>query len=226
MEIDVIILSYVKNDSVLKMNNECIDSINNSTKNHTFKIYLIETNKDRKFEYSQDNVVVIQPDEEFNYNRFLNIGLEYCKNEWVLISNNDTIYHENFIDKMIEANEFDKDLLSMSPIDDSWFRHNEFNRNIKIYYGFRTSYEIAGWSILVKRSVIDQIGGFDEKFKFWYQDNDYAMTLIQHKIKHALITDSKVTHLLSKSHHFIESTKKHEMTDGLIHEMIKKWNVA
>ena len=133
MEIDVIILSYVKNDSVLKMNNECIDSINNSTKNHTFKIYLIETNKDRKFEYSQDNVVVIQPDEEFNYNRFLNIGLEYCKNEWVLISNNDTIYHENFIDKMIEANEFDKDLLSMSPIDDSWFRHNEFNRNINFF---------------------------------------------------------------------------------------------
>jgi GT2 family glycosyltransferase len=225
MEIDVIILSYVKNDSVLEMNNECIDSINNSTKNHTFKIYLIETNKDRKFEYSQDNVVVIQPDEEFNYNRFLNIGLEHCKNEWVLISNNDTIYHENFIDKMIEANEFDKDLLSMSPMDDKWHRHKKFDKNIKIYYGFRTSYEIAGWSILVKRSVIDQIGGFDEKFKFWYQDNDYAMNLIKHKIKHALITDSKVTHLLSRSHDFIEKSKRHEMTDGLVHEMINKWNL-
>lgn len=225
MEIDVIILSYVKNDSVLKMNNECIDSINNSTKNHTFKIYLIETNKDRKFEYSQDNVVVIQPDEEFNYNRFLNIGLEYCKNEWVLISNNDTIYHENFIDKMIEANEFDKDLLSMSPMDDKWHTHEKLDKNIKIYYGFRTSYEVTGWSILVKRSVIDQIGGFDEKFKFWYQDNDYAMTLIKHKIKHALITDSKVTHLLSRSHDFIEKSKKHEMTDGLIHEMMNKWNL-
>lgn len=223
MTIDVIILSYAKEDSVIFMNNECIDSINNSTTEHKFNIILVETESTKKYNYYQDNVTVIQPNEEFNYNRFLNIGLKYCNNEWVLISNNDTIYHKWFLERLLEANEHDNELLSMSPMDDSWHRHALFNRDFDIYYGYRTSYEITGWSILINRSVLNKIGDFDEEFKFWYQDNDYAETLSKNKIKHALITKSKVTHLLSKSHDFIEDSKKFEMTDGLGIKFTNKW---
>lgn len=205
------------------MNNECIDSINNSTTDHKFNIILVETESTKTYKYYQDNVTVIQPNEEFNYNRFLNIGLKYCNNEWILISNNDTIYHKWFLERLLEANEHDNELLSMSPMDDSWHRHALFNRDFDIYYGYRTSYEITGWSILMNRSVLNKIGDFDEEFKFWYQDNDYAETLSKNKIKHALITKSKVTHLLSKSHDFIEDSKKFEMTDGLGIKFTNKW---
>ena len=41
MEVDVIILSYAKNDSIIKMNNDCINSLNNSTDEHIFNILLI-----------------------------------------------------------------------------------------------------------------------------------------------------------------------------------------
>ena len=112
----------------------------------------------------------------------------------------------------------------MSPMDDSWHRHAIFNKDFDIHYGHRTSYEIAGWSILINKSVLNKIGDFDEEFKFWYQDNDYANTLLSNNIKHALITKSKVTHLLSKSHKFIERSKKFEMTDGLGVKFNKKWN--
>lgn len=224
MIVDVIILSYAKEDSVIFMNNECIDSINNSTTEHKFNIILIETESTKTYEYRQDNVTVIQPNEEFNYNKFLNIGLKYCNNDWVLISNNDTIYHRWFLEKLLEANEQDNELLSMSPMDDSWHRHAIFNKDFDIHYGHRTSYEIAGWSILINKSVLNRIGDFDEEFKFWYQDNDYANTLLSNNIKHALITKSKVTHLLSKSHKFIDRGKKFEMTDGLGVKFNKKWN--
>jgi GT2 family glycosyltransferase len=73
------------------------------------------------------------------------------------------------------------------------------------------------------KSVLNKIGDFDEEFKFWYQDDDYAKTLLKNKIKHALITKSKVTHLLSKSHDFIEDSKKFEMTNGLGVKFNKKW---
>ena len=108
-------------------------------------------------------------------------------------------------------------------MDDNWHRHVLFNKNIPVHYGYRTSYEIAGWSILVKRKILNDIGGFDENFKFWYQDNDYALTLQKNKIKHALITKSKVTHLLSKSHNLIEPNKKFEMTDGMGINYNNKW---
>jgi GT2 family glycosyltransferase len=224
MEIDVIILSYAKEDSIVNMNNQCIDSINDSTTEHKFNIILVETESTKTYKYYQDNVTVIQPNEEFNYNRFLNIALQHCKNEWVLISNNDTIYYKNFVDEMLRANEFDKELLSMSPMDDEWYIHKKnFDKTIDIHYGYRTSYEITGWSILVKKEVLDRINGFDEQFKFWYQDNDYALTLLHNKIKHALITRSKVSHLLSKSHDFIERSKRFEMTDGMMRNFTNKW---
>jgi GT2 family glycosyltransferase len=223
MIIDVIILSYAKDDSIIEMNNNCINSIINSTTNHQFNIILVETDVSKSYEYIQTNVTVVQPNEEFNYNKFLNIGLKYCLNEWILISNNDTIYYKDFIEHMIESNKYDVDILSMSPMDDNWFRHKNFNKNVDIHYGYKVSYEITGWSILVHKSVLEKIGNFDEEFKFWYQDDDYANNLILHKIKHALITKSKITHLLNRSHGFIESSKNYEMTNGLEIKFRNKW---
>lgn len=223
MTIDVIILSYAKNDSIIKMNNDCIDSLNSSSNNHNFNILLIETESTKEYKYPQENVTVIQPKIEFNYNKFLNIGLKECKNDWVLISNNDTIYHKNFLESLLDANNNDSQILSMSPMDDDWHRHQLFDKSISIHYGYRTSYEIAGWSILVNRIALEKLGSFDEQFTFWYQDNDYAKSLEINEIKHALITESKVTHLLSKSHNLIEPEKKYEMTDGLGFKFINKW---
>lgn len=225
MVIDVIILSYAKDESFEKMNENCMKSLYNSTDQHKFQIYMIETNKEKQFKYDGcETCEVIQPDCDFNYNKFLNIGLSRCENDWILISNNDTIYHKGFLEEMLKANQMDKNLLSMSPMDDSWHRHVTLNKNIPVHYGYRTSYEIAGWSILVKREVINKIGGFDENFKFWYQDNDYAMTLEKNNIKHGLVTKSKVTHLLSKSHNLIDSNKKYEMTSGLGNIFVNKWS--
>jgi hypothetical protein len=43
MEVDVIILSYAKNNSIVEMNDNCINSLNGSTDEHTFNILLIDT---------------------------------------------------------------------------------------------------------------------------------------------------------------------------------------
>jgi GT2 family glycosyltransferase len=139
MTIDVIILSYAKNDSIVEMNNNCINSLNSSSDSHKFNILLIETESTKEYRYPQENVKVIQPGIEFNYNKFLNIGFKECKNDWVLISNNDTIYHKNFLENMIDANQIDNDILSMSPMDDAWHRHKLFDKTNQIYYGYRTS---------------------------------------------------------------------------------------
>lgn len=221
--IDVIILSYAKNDEIINMNNNCINSILNSTTNYKFNIFLIETDSTKEFEYPQENVKVIQPGLEFNYNKFLNIGLKECKSDWILISNNDTIYHKGFIERMFDIYNFNNEILSMSPMDDDWKWHANFDRNIDFFYGYRTSFEVAGWSILINKSVFEKIGEFDEQFSFWYQDNDYANSLIKNNIKHALVTNSKVTHLVSKSHDLIDQEKIFEMTGGLFSAFENKW---
>lgn len=220
MEVDVIILSYAKDDDIIRMNSNCIDSINNSSP-IKFNIYLIETESNNDFIYHQGNVEVIQPNKEFNYNQFLNIGLEYCKNEWILLSNNDTIYEKNFIENMLEAHKIDERILSMSPIDDDWPMQKGFDRNVPIHYGHRIQYEISGWSILINKKVIEIIGKFDESFYFWYQDNDYSNNLKKHNVQHALITNAKVHHLLSRSNHLVKDWNTMVATSE--RKFINKW---
>jgi GT2 family glycosyltransferase len=222
--VDVIILSYTKNDDIFEMTKRCIESIIKSEENVSFNIHLIETEKSGKYSYDYDEVTTIIPNEEFNYNKFLNIGLKYCKNDWVLISNNDTEYEKGWLSSMMREYELDPNLLSMSPYCPKWPMHEKsFNSGRQVYYGYRTSYEMAGWSILMNRYVINTLGDFDEKFSFWYQDNDYAMNLKKHKIKHGLVRGSIVHHHVSKSHGLIEKTKKNNMTHGLSHIFNIKW---
>jgi len=224
MDIDVILLTYTKDDRIYNMTKQCVESIINSEKNHNFSIKLIETEKTGKYRYDYDEVETIVPKEEFNYNKFLNIGLKYCTNEWILISNNDTEYVDGWLSEMLKQFEKDNELLSMSPYCPIWNVHkNNFKEKKEVFYGHRTSYELTGWSILLNRKVIDIIGNFDEQFSFWYQDNDYSMNLQKHKIKHGLVKNSIVLHHLSKSHGLVDPKKQNEMTHGLSKNFNKKW---
>lgn len=224
MEIDVILLSYTKNDNIFNMTKRCIESIINSEKEYKFNIILVETEKSGKYTYDFKEVKTIVPNEEFNYNKFLNIGLKYCKNEWILISNNDTEYVGGWLTEMLKQHSKDNELISMSPYCPIWHVHkNNFKEKKEIFYGYRTSYELTGWSILINKKVIDIIGNFDEQFSFWYQDNDYSMNLQKYNVKHALIKKATVLHHLSKSHALVDPKKQNQMTHGLNKNFNEKW---
>ena len=223
MTIDVIILSYAKNNSIIKMNNNCIDSLNNSSDQHTFNIFLIETDSTKEYKYEQKNVTVIQPKIEFNYNKFLNIGIKECKNEWILISNNDTIYHKNFLESLLDANNQDPEILSMSPMDDDSGYQTDMGFDKDIHYGYEIMKQLVGWSILLNKKVLDIIGKFDEDFTFLYQDADYAKKLEKNFIKHGCVTNAKAKHLVNVSHGMVEPKDYEDMTVGMEKIFNKKW---
>lgn len=221
--IDVIILSYCKDNSIREMNMNCIDSINNSSKNYKFNIVLVETDSQKKHTYPQPNVKVIQPKEKFNYNRFLNIGLNHCNNNWVLITNNDTVYSKKFIDHMMSAHENDPQLLSMSPMDNNSGYQTDLGFDKDVHYGYEIMKQLVGWSILLNKKVLDIIGKFDEDFTFLYQDADYGKKLEKNLIKHGCVTNAKAKHLINISHGMVEPKEYDEMTNGMERMFKKKW---
>lgn len=221
--IDVIILSYCNNESIRQMNINCIDSLNSSSNNFKFNIILVETDSSKPHKYPQPNVMVIQPHEKFNYNRFLNIGLKFCNNDWVLITNNDTIYHKNFIDNMMNAHSNDPELLSMSPMDDDSGYQAELGLNKDVHYGYGIMKELVGWSILLSKKILDIIGDFDEDFTFLYQDADYAKKLENNNIKHGCVTNAKAKHLVNVSHGLVEPDEYEKMTSGMEKVFNNKW---
>ena len=217
-DIDIVILSNTANMEYYKMLKQCITSIKNNTDVNT-NIILVETNKDLKgkdLKLPIDTIYV--PEEEFNYNKFLNYGLQFCNNDYVCISNNDVIYESNTLKGLVDSlDKYD----SVSPWDnrDSW----KFHKERKTYEGYKTTVHLTGWCIVTKKETLEKIGGgFDERFEFWYQDDDYSKLLQQHKLTHALIGDVSVYHLGQQSHNLLDNVDK--KTEGMSAVYLNKWN--
>lgn len=218
-DIDIVILSNTADLNYYKLLKQCITSIK-SNKDINTHIIVVETNKELR---GKDlklpiDVFYIPDDEEFNYNKFLNYGLQHCKHDFICISNNDVIYESNTINVLVDSlNEYD----SVSPWDnnESW----KYHPCRGTYEGYKITSHLTGWCIVTKRDTLEKIGGsFDERFAFWYQDNDYAELLKKHDLTHALIGDVSVYHLGQRSLKLF-GNKVTKMTHGLLDTFNQKW---
>ena len=192
--IDCVMLAWSKNDQIKKMTQAAIDSLHASTSEYKFNVMVIETTKEP---VSYTGAQVFRPGIPFNYNAYLNFGFAKCTSDYVIIANNDLVFHPGWFEAILKENTD-----SASPWTDNYPVH--IDKKDKIIPGFQTSVELCGWCIVIKKQVLDRIGKFDEQFDFWYQDNDYAMQLRRHGFTHKLIGTSWVTHLYSQSHKLLE----------------------
>ena len=201
LAIDVIFLSKTADYEIFGITYSAINSLILNNQDYDFNINIVESNinlSKQGFSYLGHNVII--PDENFNYNKFLNIGLRFCKNEWVLICNNDLFFTKGCINTLLTIADKHsiKSLSPWNPLTHDKIFSNEDKQKEHIP-GYKTAHELAGWCILVRRDVINNCEMFDERFEFWYQDNDYGETLKNNNIIHTLVPTSKVYHLTSRS---------------------------
>ena len=210
---DVIILANTKEQHHFDLTKNCIESLRKSEDSVKFNIIVVESNKNSRYSYYEFANETIVPPVDFNYNLFINIGLRNCKSDFVCISNNDVLYSPGWYTALqVEFNK-DPELMSVSPIDRSWHRHSEeiFSNAQSIHIGQRTSYEFTGWCFVFRREMLSKFGSFDERFAFYYQDNDICELYERLNIKHGLVTTSHIKHLLSKSHDTVTNSQHTDM---------------
>lgn len=211
----VLILSNTANLQYYKLLDNCVQSIGNNP------VVIVETNsklKNKQIPLQENrDVKFIFPEEEFNYNKFLNIGLSAIRDDKIIITNNDVEFLPGCISEInSQLNIYD----SVSPYD---FYNKKHNNIIgPITEGFDVGVHITGCCIGVTISTLNKIGPFDETFKFWYQDNDYANLLKKHNLKNALLRDAKIKHLGQQSH-ILLGEKHYNMTHGLETIYKEKW---
>lgn len=222
MTIDAIILSKTEDLSHYGLTCRTINSLRSSVGWDQNIIIVDSATKQtcRENGYIYDNCTTVHPECEFNYNKFLNIGISQGNADWVLICNNDLYFYKSWLSEMKKAIEDCPDVSSFSPISPTWHLHQDLPENYE--RGYQVSKHICGWCILLKREVIQTCDLFDEQFKFWYQDNDYALTLQKHGIKHALVKDSRVQHFVSKSYDLLKE-REHSMTHQQQEVFLRKW---
>jgi GT2 family glycosyltransferase len=224
---DVIILSLAVDEQTFNTTKTCVDSYIHTANDLINKIYVVETNSQFEQNYEQQKVEVIKPNEQFNYNKFYNIALEKCESEFIIGPNNDLIIQPNCLQTILNEFNTNKEVQSISPIDRNWHRHTKMylpSEN-KLYYGTEVSLHMYGCIFCCKRSVFEKIGFLDETFYFFYQDNDYIMSLERCGLRHGVHTGARVTHQSGHSNKYAEErlqyTPKNMNDQGIL--LANKW---
>jgi GT2 family glycosyltransferase len=209
--VDVIILSFCSTPAHFEMNRQCIHSLITSEPTTEFNIVIVESNTNWEalgYRYNFDSVSVVIPGEPFNFNRFLNIGLRNTQNELVVLANNDLKFHQGWLSEMMRVRQRHPRLLSFCPFDRTsrYLRWEDFNDR-ELIEGYRVPIEFVGWCVVLYRHVFNTTGPFDENFDLYFQDNDFANTLRQHGVPHALIPSSFVEHIGGATTGVVDASK-------------------
>lgn len=230
VSVGAIILSKTSSVELYGHTTRTIMTLANSLVSDNFKIVIVETNFDHQregFIYPtlDDRVYMVYPETDFNYNLYLNYGLENLgeKFDWYIVSNNDVVYHPKWWKRMMQFSKNHPEFGSLSPYEPNWHPKRGIYPGFNFKEGYRPAFEITGWCLAIKKSTIDICDLFDPDFEYWYQDNDYALTLQKFNVKHALVEKSRVYHTISASLEEIEAQKKYHMTDGQIEVLKRKW---
>lgn len=204
--IDCIMLSYTKDAYLHNMTQNAINSLQLSSTYYKFNVFVVETSHDP---VHYQNATVIQPKVPFNYNAYLNMAFPLCKSDRIIIANNDMVFHRNWYDNIVLVNAD-----SASPSDPSSSIHAQIiNTANQIEWGYWIGC-LCGWCLVVKKTVIDTLYPFDERFEFYCQDVDYAMRLRAHGFNHALVGSSCAHHLISRSYDIIDPADVSRFLDG------------
>jgi GT2 family glycosyltransferase len=178
---------------------ECIASLSN-LKYQDYQIIVIDNHSDEDLTVLRvlnPSVILIKNQENYGFAKGNNIGIhkaaelgfEYC---WIL--NNDTTVAPDALTKLVSAIERDKKLAAVTNQiryynypSSIWFGGGIFKNGLPMSLSFShriteqnassTTEFLAGTSFLARIDVLDEIGGFDEKFFCYVEDVDLSVRI-------------------------------------------------
>lgn len=197
---DVVILSFAKDDGLRAVTEHCLDTLiaSEDSSRIQFRIFVLESNLSAS-PYAQPGVHTVFPAPPFNYHGYMNQGIKMGEAPFVAICNNDLSFHPGWATSLLEAFSADDNLYSASPICSLHHPRNGFELHSGIHHGYGVLREISGWCLVFRREMLGITGMLDERFYFWYADDDYARTLQEKGLLHGLVTDAVVDHLDSQT---------------------------
>lgn len=152
-----------------------------------------------------------------------NIGIKYAIEElncdYVLLINNDTLVDESFLNELVNKSESSTEIgIATSKIfyypernkiwyaggKIDWFKFTSIHFGEKEYDDEKYNKDaevdfISGCVMLIKKSVIEEVGYLPEEYFMYYEDFDYCIKVRDKGFKLAYVSKSKVYHKISAS---------------------------
>ena len=183
------------------MTSDCISSLRASEKNIAFNVVIIESEAPHAAKYvGQDHTIYWKRD-AFNYHGALNLGIKATQNEWVVLANNDLIFHPGWFSEIVRVHGLHPHIHSFSSWTSYWQWHEQAFaadldrvKKADAVLGYRAIDELAGWCLTVRRELLNRLN-LRETVDFYYSDRIYADELLKIDMKHALVVKSRVDHV-------------------------------
>lgn len=196
--VDLIVVYHNRPDLAAK----CIKSIKRSTKVPYNLIVIDNACKTRNADlrrFDEDGVCFIHNKENIGYEKAVNQGLKLSKSPYVCFMNDDIMVTENWLSRMLAHFERNSRLGALGPCSNfvMWKQRTILSNDTgklpfrKIDKAAKENYEkhegqlvgtslLVGFCFMVRRAVINEIGGLDEQFGFGGSDDlDYSIRIRQ-----------------------------------------------
>jgi GT2 family glycosyltransferase len=214
-QLSIILIAY----NQAKYTSECINSIKEHT-NINYEIILIDnaSNDETQKLFSNDlnHLRYFRNDHNVGFPAAVNQGIKEALGNYILILNNDTVLTTNLIDRLIEVAETDPNIGIVGPISnevsglqkDENAKYNSIEEMHKYAAEVREKNKgqilhfprVAFLCTLIKREVIEKIGGLDERFSPGnYEDDDFCLRAQLAGYKTVIAKDVFIHHYGSKS---------------------------
>jgi GT2 family glycosyltransferase len=188
---------------------------------HNYEVLLVDngsTDDSLRFveKFSKDvRLKIIALNKNYGFSRGNNIGIKCSQSDYVIILNNDTEVKTNFITELVNAAEKDNQIGSvgcriLSQNGKTWFSQKFVNNGFIVPFFLQTLIEDrieqisnistinlanSGCAVLYRRSVLDEVGLFDEDFWSNSEDWDLGYRINMAGFKSVYIPASLVFHV-------------------------------
>ena len=166
---------------------------------------------------ADEKIKIVHNQENLGWVKSVNQGLKESTAEYVCVMNNDTLVTDGWLDEMITVAEKEPDIGLVNP---EWEKParisiEDYAKGLKKSNGeFIETDWARGFCFLVKREVINRIGGLDEAYSpGYYDDCDYSVRAIKAGFRPVRAKASYVYHYRNRTH---ESVLKEEGMDSLL----------
>ena len=192
-DITVVIATFRSEDKIKK----CLNSIDKRC-----KVLVVENSNDSNFkdklEKEHDNVECVLAGANIGYGSANNIGLKKVTTKYVLILNPDATLHETTLENFIKTSKKISEFAIMGPYIQE--EKNIFDKNYLKNTSPIEVNNVKGFAMFLNLSEFDDIGFFDEKFFFYFEEIDLCKRLTNHGKKIYLIPEIKIDHGGGTSH--------------------------
>lgn len=187
--VDVVILSKADTKELRAMTQATVNSCLAGANSLPINIVVLEAAPRITYRFA---ITIRQPRGEFNYNACANRGAALGSAEWIMIANNDLIFHDGWLHHLLAAEH-----PVVSPKNPGDPRQEAIVANT---LGTANGQHFSGWCFMLRREIWERIGGFDEDFHFWCADDATIEQLKAVDVTPMLVPAAEVKHLVAATH--------------------------